>query len=96
MKMTAIVQRATKRDYVDLHAIFTSGRVELADTVSAMKTKFPGVDPYLALRGRVAPAVARRGAHRSGRAHSRIRALRKSGSLRAVPVDDARRGDGSG
>jgi len=50
MKMTAIVQRATKRDYVDLHAIFTTGRVELADTVSAMKAKFPGVDPSLALR----------------------------------------------
>jgi hypothetical protein len=50
MKMTAIVQRATKRDYVDLHALFKSGRVELAEAVSAMKKKFPGVNPSLALR----------------------------------------------
>jgi nucleotidyltransferase AbiEii toxin of type IV toxin-antitoxin system len=50
MKMTAVVQRATKRDYVDLHALFKSGRVDLADAVSAMKKKFPGVDPSLALR----------------------------------------------
>ena len=27
MKMTAIVQRATKRDYVDLHAILVQPRV---------------------------------------------------------------------
>lgn len=50
MKMTAIVQRATKRDYVDLHAIFKSGHVELDEAVSTMRKKFPGVDPSFALR----------------------------------------------
>jgi hypothetical protein len=50
MKMTAIVQRATKRDYVDLHAIFKNGSVSLGDAVFAMQRKFPGVDPSLALR----------------------------------------------
>jgi hypothetical protein len=50
MKMTAIVQRATKRDYVDLNALFKSRRVSLGDAISAMKKKFPGVDPSLALR----------------------------------------------
>jgi hypothetical protein len=50
MKMTAIVQRATKRDYVDLHAIFRERSVTLGDAVSAMERKFPGVNPSLALR----------------------------------------------
>ena len=50
MKMTAIVQRATKRDYVDLDALFRSRRVSLADAISTMKKKFPGVDPSVALR----------------------------------------------
>jgi len=50
MKMTAIVQRATKRDYVDLHAIFCTRSIGLGDAVSTMKQKFPGVDPSLALR----------------------------------------------
>jgi hypothetical protein len=50
MKMTAIVQRATKRDYADLYAIFKNGSVDLGDAVSTMKSKFPGVDPSLALR----------------------------------------------
>jgi hypothetical protein len=49
MKMTAIVQRATRRDYVDLHAIFCTRSIGLGDAVSAMKQKFPGVDPSLAL-----------------------------------------------
>jgi hypothetical protein len=50
MKMTAIVQRATKRDYVDLNALFKSRRVGLGDAISTMKKKFPGLDPSLALR----------------------------------------------
>ncbi len=50
MKMTAIVQRATKRDYVDLNALFKSRRVSLGDAISTMKKKFPGLDPSLALR----------------------------------------------
>ncbi len=50
MKMTAIVQRATKRDYVDLDALFKSRRVSLGDAISTMKKKFPSIDPSLALR----------------------------------------------
>jgi hypothetical protein len=50
MKMTAIVQRATKRDYVDLYALLESKSVTLKDTVSSMRRKYPGVDPRLALR----------------------------------------------
>jgi hypothetical protein len=50
MKMTAIVQRATKRDYVDLYAIFKARSVTLGDAVLTMQRKFPGVDPSLALR----------------------------------------------
>jgi hypothetical protein len=51
MKMTAIVQRATKRDYVDLHAIFTSKRLGVRDVISTMQAKFPRADPSLAIRG---------------------------------------------
>jgi Nucleotidyl transferase AbiEii toxin, Type IV TA system len=50
IKMTAIVQRATKRDYVDLDALFKSRRVSLGDAISTMNKKFPGVDLSLALR----------------------------------------------
>ncbi len=50
MKMTAIVQRATKRDYIDLHAIFQSRALTLGDAVATMGKKFPGVDPSMALR----------------------------------------------
>jgi hypothetical protein len=49
MKMTAIVQRAVKRDYVDLHVLFDLGRLPLGDVVTTMQRKFPGVDPSLAL-----------------------------------------------
>jgi hypothetical protein len=50
MKMTAIVQRATKRDYVDLHALLQSRSVTLSEVVSTMQRKYPGVDQRLALR----------------------------------------------
>jgi hypothetical protein len=53
MKMTAIVQRATKRDYVDLHVLLESRAITLTGTVRAMQRKFPGVDPRLALRALV-------------------------------------------
>jgi hypothetical protein len=49
MKMTAIVQRATKRDYVDLHAILTS-KTRLPEVLEAMQRKFPGYDSSLSLR----------------------------------------------
>lgn len=41
MKMTAIVQRAVKRDYVDLHVLFSTGRLSLTEVVSTMTRKFP-------------------------------------------------------
>ncbi len=50
MKMTAIVQRTTKRDYVDLHAILIGARVPLGDITATMERKFPGVDPGTAIR----------------------------------------------
>jgi hypothetical protein len=50
MKMTAIAQRATKRDYVDLHAIFHSHRLGLRDVVFAMQQKYPRYDPAHSLR----------------------------------------------
>lgn len=51
MKMTAIVQRATKRDYVDLHTILASGEVRLGDLmIATMRQKFAGYDPSLSLR----------------------------------------------
>jgi hypothetical protein len=50
MKMTAIVQRAVKRDYVDLHFLFQQGKVSLSEVVSTMERKFTGVDPSVAVR----------------------------------------------
>jgi hypothetical protein len=49
MEMTAIVQRAVKRDYVDLHVLFALGKLPLAEVVSTMQRKFPGVDPSVSL-----------------------------------------------
>jgi hypothetical protein len=50
MKLAAICQRSVKRDYVDLHAILTSGGVSLGALVSAWKRKYPGKDVDFALR----------------------------------------------
>lgn len=50
MKMTAIVQRAVKRDYVDLHVFFAVGKLSLAQVVTTMEEKFPGLDLSMALR----------------------------------------------
>ncbi len=50
MKMIAIGQRAAKRDYVDLHAIFTSGAVGLREVLSIMPQKYRGYDPAHSLR----------------------------------------------
>jgi hypothetical protein len=49
MKMTAIVQRAVKRDYVDLHALFELGKLPLREVVTTMERKYQGVDPSLSL-----------------------------------------------
>lgn len=53
MKLSAICQRSVKRDYVDLHAILTSGRVSLGDLVGAWNRKYPGKDVAFALRALV-------------------------------------------
>jgi hypothetical protein len=50
MKMTAIVQRAVKRDYVDLHAILVEAKVPLTRVLATMERKFPGLDSAPALR----------------------------------------------
>jgi hypothetical protein len=50
MKMTAIVQRAVKRDYVDLYVFFKVGNLSLSQVVTTMGEKFPGLDPSMALR----------------------------------------------
>ncbi len=53
MKLSAICQRSVKRDYVDLHAILTSGRVGLGDLVGAWNRKYSGKDVGFALRALV-------------------------------------------
>ena len=53
MKLAAICQRSVKRDYVDLHAILTSGRVSVGDLVNAWNRKYPGKDVGFALRALV-------------------------------------------
>ena len=53
MKLSAICQRSVKRDYVDLHAILTSGRVSISDLVNAWNRKYPGKDVGFALRALV-------------------------------------------
>ena len=53
MKLAAICQRSVKRDYVDLHAILTSGGVSIGDLVNAWSRKYPGKDVGFALRALV-------------------------------------------
>jgi hypothetical protein len=50
MKLAAICQRSVKRDYVDLHAILTTGGASIGDLVSAWNRKYPGKDVGFALR----------------------------------------------
>jgi len=49
MKLAAICQRSVKRDYVDLHAILTTGGASIGDLVSAWNRKYPGKDVGFAL-----------------------------------------------
>ncbi|MGD0838369.1 MAG: nucleotidyl transferase AbiEii/AbiGii toxin family protein [Polyangia bacterium] len=53
MKLAAICQRSVKRDYVDLHAILTSGSVSVDDLTNAWNRKYPGKDVGFALRALV-------------------------------------------
>lgn len=50
MKLAAIMARATKRDYVDLHALLVKKAIPLADLVEAFKAKYPDADLHPALR----------------------------------------------
>jgi DNA-binding MarR family transcriptional regulator len=48
MKLVAVVQRAEKRDYVDIHALLADGRLSLADMLRALLRKAPQLDPEVA------------------------------------------------
>lgn len=50
MKLAAICGRATKKDYVDLHALMTLGRMSLSAMAAAFVTKYPTGDPIAAVR----------------------------------------------
>jgi hypothetical protein len=50
MKLLATCGRATKKDYVDLHALMTAGRLSLPAMVAAFVAKFPTGDPQAAVR----------------------------------------------
>jgi Nucleotidyl transferase AbiEii toxin, Type IV TA system len=53
MKLAAIHQRAMKRDYVDLHAVFHRGGFTLDRALEAWHQKFPQADPSFALNAMV-------------------------------------------
>jgi hypothetical protein len=50
MKLLAVPQRATKRDYVDVHALMTLGRMPLPDMIASFRQKFPTGDARSAVR----------------------------------------------
>ena len=49
MKLAAVCQRTTKRDYVDVHALMKSG-LSLEAQLSAYHEKFPKADPTIVVR----------------------------------------------
>jgi hypothetical protein len=49
MKLAAVAQRTTKRDYIDAHAFLKAG-VSLEAQVGAFHHKFPGSDPRIPVR----------------------------------------------
>jgi hypothetical protein len=49
MKLAAVAQRTTKRDYVDVHAFMKAG-LSLETQVGAFHEKFPGSDARIAVR----------------------------------------------
>ena len=53
MKLAAIMGRATKRDYVDLHALLTTGEMSLVAMLEAFSSKYPEADTRPALRALV-------------------------------------------
>ncbi|MBN2574773.1 MAG: nucleotidyl transferase AbiEii/AbiGii toxin family protein [Deltaproteobacteria bacterium] len=50
MKLVAVVQRAEKRDYVDIHAILLAREMSLAEMFRALVKKSPQLDPKVAQR----------------------------------------------
>jgi hypothetical protein len=50
MKLVAVVQRAEKRDYVDLHALLTERKITLGVMFRALVQKAPQLDPAVAYR----------------------------------------------
>ncbi|HEX7499519.1 MAG TPA: nucleotidyl transferase AbiEii/AbiGii toxin family protein [Polyangia bacterium] len=50
MKLVAVVQRAEKRDYVDLHALLTERKIPLGVMFRALVKKAPQLDPTVAYR----------------------------------------------
>jgi hypothetical protein len=53
MKLVAMVQRAEKRDYVDIHALLAEGKMSLRDMFGALAKKAPQLDPEVAYRALV-------------------------------------------
>ena len=50
MKLSALMGRATKRDYVDVHVLLTEGHLSLKEMVRAFEQKYPNHDVRGALR----------------------------------------------
>jgi len=50
MKMAALMGRATKRDYIDVHVLLTEGRLSLPEMVRAFEQKYPKHDVQGAVR----------------------------------------------
>ncbi len=51
MKLAAVTQRSLKRDYVDVHAMMTLGKLSLETQVGFFHSKFPAADAALVVRG---------------------------------------------
>lgn len=49
MKLAAVMGRATKRDYVDIHALLTLARMPLSAMLDAFRSKYPQADHRPAL-----------------------------------------------
>jgi hypothetical protein len=47
MKLAAVMGRATKRDYVDIHALLTAAQMPLASMLESFRHKYQEADPRL-------------------------------------------------
>jgi hypothetical protein len=50
MKLAALMGRATKRDYIDVHVLLTEGHLSLREMIRAFEQKYPKHDVQGALR----------------------------------------------